>query len=112
MPSSRELVQEWIAALTILGDSSLTPRERTDLVAQVIPPPTLEVRISTPLPSEDMTAIQDAFSQAGWLHSRKTGVHLLVENQLIAWLSGETGETREQILQRLALTLDAQLGDD
>ncbi|GIG61509.1 hypothetical protein Lfu02_58810 [Longispora fulva] len=108
-PTGRDLLEQWLRALTILGDSSLTPQERLDLITEVNPPEQLDLRISTPLPQVDVEAIQNAFARAASLHSRKTSVHILVENQLIAWLGEATDSSREQVLQRLALSLDQAL---
>jgi hypothetical protein len=57
--------------------------------------------------ARDMQETDPAMSR---LRSREAMVHALVTQILIGWCATATGETRGQVLQRLALELDARLG--
>jgi len=45
------------------------------------------------------------------LRSRETMVHALVTQILLGWCATASGQTRGEVLQRLALELDARLGE-
>lgn len=65
--------------------------------------------ITTPLSRRDAEALEAAQQWYALARSRQTGVHMMVENLLIGWLTDATGHTRSEIIQRLALTIETQI---
>lgn len=99
-----EMVNAWLRALTILGEHH-TPAEALELIAQVNQPPTVSIELRGPLVPEDAQALDALLAWDKEARSRQVGVHLLVETQLIRWLTEATGQTWHEIVQRLAREL-------
>jgi hypothetical protein len=110
-PSPRELVNDWLVALTLMGEDGKTPQQLMDQIAEVtqVGRDQPVVVITTPLPRRDVEAIEAAQQWYASARSRQAGVHVLVENLLIGWLTEATGHSRSEILQRLALTIETTL---
>lgn len=104
----RELMNEWLRSLTIIGEGKSID-ETFALIASVNDTATHSVPIRTPLPPDDARAMESVLSWNSELRSRQTGVNLLVEQLLIRWLADATGQSWNQIVQRLALTIEKLL---
>lgn len=105
IPSSRELLDKWLTALTILGEYDKTPQERLDLIREINQPGTIQVGLETPLSSQDKQNLADAIDSFSTLRGRQTGIHLVIQEVLIKWLGEATGQTRSEIIQQLALKM-------
>lgn len=103
----RDLMDQWLRALTILGETDKSPQARLDLIRDVNKPGRTDVTITTPLQPEEQRALTEAFAALNDLRSRQTGMHLMVEETLTGWLAEATGQTRAEIVQKLALAMDA-----
>lgn len=108
-PSSRTLAEDWLRALTITGEPGLTPQHAIALIEQVNKPETVQVRIRTPLPTEDARVLDETLAWYADVRSRQAGVNLLVEGLLIDWLAKATGQDRTAVVQRLALEVERLL---
>ena len=106
IPSSRELVDKWLAALTIMGEYQKTPKERLELIREVNQPGAIKVNLETPLSQRDQQVLADAIDEFSTLRSRQTGAHLLIEEILMKWLGEATGHSRSHIVQQLALKIN------
>jgi hypothetical protein len=100
-----ELRHSWLRILTVIGDGKGID-ETLALIAKVNHAGTHTVPIRTALPAEDRQAIEDVMAWNHEIRNRQAGVNLLIEQLLIRWLSEATGQTWNQIVQRLALTIE------
>lgn len=107
----RAMLDDWLRALTVVGEGH-TPADALALIAQVNQPQTVQVRIRTPLPSEDAQALRESLAWQHEARSRQAGVNLLVEDRLIRWLAEATGQSWSEIVQRLARDLNGVLPPD
>lgn len=101
-----EMLNAWLRALTILGEHH-TPAEALELIAQVNQPPTVSIELRGPLVPEDAQALDALLAWNKEARSRQDGVH--VETHLIRWLTDATGQTWNEIVQRLARELPRTL---
>lgn len=94
-----------------MGEGGKSPQQLMDQIAEVtqVDQDQPVVVITTPLPRRDVDAIEAAQQWYASARSRQAGVHLLVENLLIGWLTDATGQSRSEIIQRLALTIETVL---
>ncbi len=97
----REVLDDWLRALTILSEGH-SPEETFNLIALVNQPGQHRVRIRTPRPADDAHAVEDALPWYRDLLDRQVKVNLAIESILIGWLAESTGQSRNQIVQRLA----------
>lgn len=111
-PPTRDLVDQWLRALTIFVDRSRSPAQRMDQLQRVADPGKLSVRLTTPLRPEEARKLDEAFAGLSQLYRRQIGVHILVDDLLMRWLGQATGATRSEIITRLALTIDGLLPPD
>lgn len=104
----RELMNDWLRSLTIVGEGT-SIEDTLALIATVNQVGTHTVPIRTPLPPDDAHALESVLAWNNEIRSRQAGVNLLVEQFLIRWLAEATGQTWNQIVQRLALTIEELL---
>jgi len=103
VPSSRELLDDWLAVLTLLGERDRTPDVAAEVVTRSIGRHTFDIELETRVSRRDL-ALLAAFSGAiGEMFNRQAKVHWIIEERLIAVLGNATGQTRAQIIQGLAL---------
>jgi hypothetical protein len=104
----REQMNEWLRSLTIMGEGK-SIEATLALIATVNQVGTHTVPIRTPLPPDDAHALESVLAWNNEIRSRQAGVNLLVEQFLIRWLAEATGQTWNQIVQRLALAIEELL---
>ncbi|UKD50825.1 hypothetical protein L3Q65_00585 (plasmid) [Amycolatopsis sp. FU40] len=104
----REMVNDWIRALAVLGERR-GPDETLALIERVNRPGKLSVTIRTPLLPEDVRAIEESQAWQNEIRSRQAGVNILVDQYLIRWLTEATGQSWAEIVQRLAREIAAEL---
>jgi hypothetical protein len=111
--TQREIVDEWLRAMTVLAHGSGRPvKELFAEIAAVNDIGTAEkVSLVTPLMPGEARDLEETELALGRLCSRETMVHAVVTQILIGWCATATGQTRGEVLQRLALELDRQLGE-
>src|SRR5260370_39131287 len=81
----------WIAAVNAVGSES--------------------VRLATPLLPGEARDLRETFRAEHRLRGRETMVHAIVTQVLLDWCATASGQARADILQRLALRLDAWLDE-
>jgi len=108
-PSPRELFNTWLRVLTITGESGKTPQQKMKLVAQVNDPEKIHIQLETPLSVRDRHELDAAIDAVRSRQSRQAGVHLVIESYQMSWLGDGTGQTPSEIIQRLALAVEADL---
>lgn len=104
----REMLNDWIRTLTVIGEGH-SPDSALALIAKVNQPGQHLVQIRTPLPQDDVQALNDSMAWLNENRSRQAGVSILVEQLLIQWLADATGQTWSEIVQRLAQTINTTL---
>lgn len=99
--------------LTIMGDSSLSPPEQARLISEVNGPVQLNVRLRSyrwpwqrAIADEVLEAAGPAALTAMNWYLNAAGI---TTEHLIHRLSEATGESREEILQELSLSIDATI---
>jgi hypothetical protein len=108
--TGRDLVNEWVRALTIVSHSrGRHPRELLAEIAAINQPETIQVRLVTPLLPGEKWMLDETQRAISQLRSRETTLHMAITSMLIGWLADATGQTRGQVVQRLALALDSAL---
>ncbi|GII92243.1 hypothetical protein [Sinosporangium siamense] len=113
MGELREMTAQWIRLLTVTGDKSLSRQEQIDLIHEVNGPIVLDVPIGRYRSAWDQAIADEVLDAAGtaalaMLNWRVNAARLCTDH-LVKRLSEATGESREQILQEMALTLDAAI---
>jgi hypothetical protein len=72
---------------------------------------TEQVRLVTPLLPGELLDLRESNRAEHRLRGREAMVHAIVTQILLDWCADASGETRADILQRLALRLDAWLDE-
>jgi hypothetical protein len=110
--TQRDIVNEWLRAITILVNSAGRPLgELFAEIAAVNDAGTETIKLVTPLMPGEARDMREAGRAMSRLRSRETMVHALVTQILIGWCATAAGQTRGEVLQRLALELDTWLGE-
>jgi hypothetical protein len=110
--TQREIVNEWLRAMTILAHGVGRPLEELLAeIAAVNEADTETVRLVSPLMPGEARDLQETGRAQSRLRSRETMVHALVAQILLGWCTTAFGQTRSEVLQRLAPELDAWLGE-
>jgi hypothetical protein len=110
--TQREIVDEWMRAMTILANGSGRPlKELFAEIAAVNDIGTEKVSLVTPLMPGEARDLQETERALNRLRSRETMVHAVVAQILLDWCATATSGTRGEVLQRLALELDRRLGE-
>jgi hypothetical protein len=111
VPSSRELLDDWLAVLTLIGTQSELSDEEAELMARAIGRHSLDIELESTVSPRDNELLAEFTSAIGELFNRQAKVHWLVEERLIDLLGQATGESRSDIVQRLALELAGDEAD-
>ncbi|MEV6983208.1 hypothetical protein AB0M95_18375 [Sphaerisporangium sp. NPDC051017] len=106
----RETTERWLRILTITGDRSLSMEERPRLISKVNGPIDLNPRLR-PYRFAWQRAVAAEALDASTIAARTTlnqylQASLLTTGLLIGRLQQVTGESREQILQGLSISVD------
>jgi hypothetical protein len=109
----RETAAQWMRMLTIMGDKSLSISEQSQLIREVNGPVRLNVRLRSyrwPWQRSVADEVMDACATATLTAMNKHFITArLATEHLIHRLSEATGESREEILQELSLSIDATI---
>ena len=105
IPSSRELLDDWLAVLTIIGTQNELSEEESELMGKAVGGHSLDIELESAVSPRDNQLLADFTGAIGELFNRQTKVHWLVEERLIDLLGQATGQSRTEIVQRLALDL-------
>jgi hypothetical protein len=104
--SQREIVDEWLRAITILAHGGhRPPGELLAEIASVNEAGTEMVRLMSPLMPGEARDLQETQRAVNRLRGREAMVHAAVTQILLDWYATATGQTHDQAIQRLALTL-------
>ncbi|MEU4807419.1 hypothetical protein [Actinosynnema sp. NPDC023587] len=107
--TSREVAQDWLRGLTLLGEGGRTLQETLDLITEVNQVRAHVLALEGPLSARDSAVLLAGLEWTARARSRQAGVNLLVEGLLIEWLCQATGRTRTHVVQQLALEIDRRL---
>lgn len=105
VPSPRELLDDWLAVLTIIGTESELSDEEAEVMAGAVGGHSLDIDLESTVSHRDNQLLADFTAAIGELFNRQAKVHWLVEERLIDQLSQVTGQSRADIVQWLALDL-------
>jgi hypothetical protein len=111
VPSTRELLDDWLAVLTVIGTEGQLSERDAELMTEAVGRHSLDVELESAVSQRDNQLLGEFTSAIGELFNRQAKVHWLVEERLIALLSEATGRTRAEIVQGLALDLSGAAGD-
>jgi hypothetical protein len=105
------LAEDWMRALTIVvhSEPGTTPEQLIQSIAQANQPASVRVEISTPLPQHDIEVLEEARAWNAEVRSSQAKVNTLVDVLLIGWLAEASGQSRSEVVQRLALTVEKLL---
>jgi hypothetical protein len=101
-----EIAREWLAAMTVLAQSGRPLEQALAEIAAVTDAATATVRVTTPLPPGEKRDLEESARAFNQLRSRETLIHAMLTQVLLRWCAEATGETSEQVLQRLALQVE------
>lgn len=110
--TKRDIVDEWLRSMTILANGA--GRRLEELLAEIAAVNdvgTEPVRLVTPLMPGEARDLQESIRAQNRLRGREGMVHAMVAQVLLGWCATATGQTRGEIIQRLALTLNDWLDD-
>jgi len=108
----RDIAQDWLRGMTILAHRAGRPAdELLAEIAAVNDTSTYTIRLMSPLMPGEARDLHENIRAQNQLRGRETMVHALVTQILLDWCATATGQARSDLLQRLALTLDAWLGE-
>jgi len=100
--SQREIADEWLRSITVLAHGGHRPPAELAAVNQA---GTETVRLMSPLMPGEARDLQETQRAVNRLRGREAMVHAAVTQILLDWYATATGQTHDQAIQRLALTL-------
>jgi hypothetical protein len=108
--TQRDIVEERLRGMTILahGDGR-PPEELLSEIATVNDTDAHMIRLVSPLMPGEARDLQQSIRAQNRLRSRETMVHAIVTQILLDWYANASGQTRGEVIERLALKLDALL---
>jgi hypothetical protein len=110
--TQREIVEDWLRGMTILAHPAGRPiEELLEEISEVNQTQTKPVRIVSPLLPGEAITLTETSRATNRLHGRETMVHALITQILVGWLAEASGQSRSEVIQRLALALDTWLAD-
>jgi hypothetical protein len=110
--TQRDIVQDWLRGITIMAHGRGRPmKELLAEIAAVNDVGTEQVRLVTPLLPGELRDLQESNRAEYRLRGREGMVHAIITQILLGWCADASGETRADVLQRLALRLDAWLDE-
>jgi hypothetical protein len=101
----RDIVEECLRGMTILAHGGGRPTgQPLAEIAAVNDAGTQTIRLMSPLMPGEARDLQENIRAQNRLRGRETMVHALVTQVLLDWCATASGQTRSDVLQRLALT--------
>jgi hypothetical protein len=110
VPSSRELLDDWLAVLTLMGERGATASGAAEAFTRSIGRRSFDISLETRVTRRDQQQLAAFTAAIGEMFNRQATVHWLVEERLIAVLGNATGESRAEINQQLALWFSESAG--
>ncbi|HWN34051.1 MAG TPA: hypothetical protein VNP03_14980 [Pseudonocardia sp.] len=110
VPSSRELLDDWLAVLTLMGERGQTAGGAAEVFTRSIGRRSFDISLETRVTRRDQQQLAAFTAAIGEMFNRQATVHWLVEERLIAALGMATGESRAEIIQQLALGFSESAG--
>lgn len=107
--TQRDIVEEWLRGITILAGGSQEHRPMDEIlteIAEVNGAGAEPVRLVSPLMPGEARDLHESLRAQAKLRGRETMVHAVITQILISWLADASGQTRSEVIQRLALTLN------
>ena len=108
----RDIIKERLRGITIRAYGG--GRSMNELLAEIAAVNDTSahgIRLMSPLMSGEARDLQENIRAQNRLRARETTVHAIVTQILLDWCATASGQTRGEVLQRLALRLDAWLGE-
>jgi hypothetical protein len=110
--TQREIVDEWLRSITILAYGGHRPAgELLAEIAAVNDTGIETIRLMSPLMPGEARDLQETQRAVNRLRSRETMVHAAVTQVLLDWHATATGQSRGEVVQKLALKLSAVFGE-
>jgi tellurite resistance protein len=103
VPSARELLDDWLAVLTLMGERGQTADAAAEVFTRSIGRRGFTISLETRVTRRDQEQLAAFTAAIGETFNRQATVHWLVEERLIEALGRATGESRAEIIQQLAL---------
>jgi hypothetical protein len=103
IPSSRELLDDWLAVLTLMGERDASAGSAAEVFTRSIGRHSFDISLETRVTRRDREQLAAFTAAIGEVYNRQATVHWLVEERLIGLLAKATGESRAEIIQQLAL---------
>lgn len=110
--TQRDIVGEWLRGMTILAHGGGRPmNELLAEISAVNEAGTHAIRLVSPLMPGEARDLQENIRAQNRLRGRETMVHAIVTQILLGWCATASGQTPSDVIQRLALRLDAWLDE-
>jgi hypothetical protein len=110
--TQRDIVEEWLRSMTILAHGGGRPtNELLAEIAAVNEADAHMIRLVSPLMPGEARDLQEGIRAQNRLRSRETMVHAVVTQILLDWCATASGQAPSEVLQRLALRLNAWLDE-
>jgi hypothetical protein len=108
--TQRDIVEEWLRSMTILAHGGGRPmNELLTEIAAVNDADAHMIRLVSPLMPGEARDLQESIRAQNRLRSREIMVHAIVTQILLDWCATASGQAPSEVLQRLALRLNAWL---
>ncbi|GAA1770769.1 hypothetical protein GCM10009734_94350 [Nonomuraea bangladeshensis] len=106
--ATRELFEEWLRGMTIVAHAKgRSSEEIMAEIAAVNRHSEISLKLTTPLPPGEMRQIGETIRALNLLRSREASVHMDITMTLVRWLAEATEQTPSEVIQQLALTIEA-----
>lgn len=110
--TQREIVEEWLRSMTILAHGGGRPLgELLAEIAAVNDADAHMISLVSPLLPGEARDLHENIRAQNRLRGREGMVHAMVTQILLGWCAAATGQTRGEVIERIALTLDAWLDE-
>jgi hypothetical protein len=103
VPSSRELLDDWLAVLTLMGEHGQSAAGAAEAFTRSIGRHSFDIELETRVSRRDQEQLAAFTGAIAEMFSRQATVHWIVEERLMTVLGNATGESRAEIIQQLAL---------
>ncbi|WP_405071373.1 hypothetical protein OG558_18545 [Kribbella sp. NBC_01510] len=94
--------------MTIFGEPGHDPEhleQKVAMIAAVNQAGAVGIKLRGPVSEHDQQALAEGVAAMNTTRSRQAWLNHLIEAQLIIWLADATGQSRADIIQRLAIQL-------
>lgn len=109
----RDTMSAWLCILTVSGDRSLSLEQRAELLTEVNGPVRLNVKLRRFIWPWQRAAVDEALDATGTAALDALNGYLIAamlsHEHLIARLGQATGQTREQLLQELSISIEQRI---